>query len=95
MDASLSEATRLMGLEAAVELAKARGAWTSVVGPEVAAHSWPVALSHGRLTVATDHPAWASELRILSQQLVSGIRSVVPSVESVAVQVSPFPGRNW
>ena len=84
-----------MGLGGAVELAAVRRSWRAVVGQEVAAHCWPLALVHGRLVVATDHPAWASELRALSQELLVGVRAAAPSVQTMTVQVSPDRGRDW
>jgi len=92
---SLRDAAHLMGAEGLVELAALRRGWAGVVGAEVAAHCWPASFRRGQLTVATDHPAWATELRILSGQLLKGIQSVAPGVESVTVQVSPYGGRDW
>lgn len=92
---SLGDAARLLGLDGAVELAAVNRSWAAAVGPQVAAHCWPVALAHGQLTVATDHPAWACELRILSLQLLSEISSMVPAVQSLVVQVSPRSARDW
>jgi predicted nucleic acid-binding Zn ribbon protein len=92
---SLGDAVHLLGVEGAVELATLKRGWAGAVGTEVAAHCWPVSFRRGQLTVATDHPAWATELRIQSGQLLKGIRSIAPEVESVAVQVSPDGGRGW
>jgi predicted nucleic acid-binding Zn ribbon protein len=92
---SLADAAHLLGVEGGVELATVRKGWAEAVGAEVAAHCWPAALRHGQLTVATDHPAWATQLRILSGQLLTGIKSIAPEVEAVVIQVSPYGGRDW
>jgi predicted nucleic acid-binding Zn ribbon protein len=92
---SLTEAARLLGAEGALELSAVKRRWLEAVGPEVAAHCRPVSLRSGRLTLAVDHPAWASELRVLSGMLLSRIREVQPSVEAIVVQVSPRDGRGW
>jgi predicted nucleic acid-binding Zn ribbon protein len=92
---SLNDAVHLLGVEGAVELATVKRGWVVAVGEEVAAHCWPVSYRRGQLTVATNHPAWATELRIQSGQLLKGIRSIAPEVESVAVQISPNGGRDW
>ena len=65
--------------------------WAKVVGEEVAAHAWPTALRQGVLTVAVDHHAWAIELRLLSADLLSVLQVPCPTVQAIAVQVSPLP----
>ena len=84
-----------MGADGAVELAALGRRWAAIVGEEVAAHSWPVSLDHRALALATDHHAWASELRFLSADLVARLRSAGFDVASLTVQVSPREGRGW
>jgi predicted nucleic acid-binding Zn ribbon protein len=93
--AFLADAARSLGAEGAVELAAVKGRWADAVGPQVAAHCWPVALEGGVLTVVADHHAWASELRILSAQLLSRVRQASPDVQSIVVRVGPPGGRAW
>ncbi len=89
--ASLAEATRIMGLEGAVELAGVQAHWQEVAGEAVAAHAWPTALRQGVLTVAADHHAWAAELRLLSAHILRGLQVPCPTVQAIAVQVSLAP----
>jgi predicted nucleic acid-binding Zn ribbon protein len=89
--ASLAEATRIMGLEGAIELAGVQAQWEQVAGEAVAAHAWPTALRQGVLTVAVDHHAWAVELRLLSADLLRGLQVPCPTVQAIAVQVSLAP----
>ena len=93
--ASLQDVARLIGAEGAVELAAVRRNWPHVAGPQVAAHAWPAALERGVLTVATDHHAWAVELRLLSGELLGNLKVSCPSVQAIAVQVSPREGQRW
>lgn len=93
--ASLSEAARLMGAQGAIELAQVREAWPEAVGPQAAAHAWPKGFSKGVLTVATDHHAWATELRLLTSELLKQLQVKCPSVRSIVVVVSPGDGPNW
>ena len=95
VSASLADAARLMGAEGALALADITGRWPELVGPQVAAHCAPLSLGDGVLTVVTDDNAWASELRILSAQLVGKVRSVEPGLRSIAVRVSRPGGRGW
>jgi predicted nucleic acid-binding Zn ribbon protein len=92
---SLADAARALGVDGAVEVAALRRSWPSVVGPQAAAHCWPVSIERGQLVVATDHAAWACELRILSDQVLLRARTIVPEVRFLAVQVSPLGGHNW
>jgi predicted nucleic acid-binding Zn ribbon protein len=78
-----------------MELAALGRQWAALVGDTVAAHSWPVSLKNGALTLGTDHHAWASELRLLSGDLLARLRAGGLDVRSLAVQVSPWEGRGW
>jgi predicted nucleic acid-binding Zn ribbon protein len=40
--------------------------WEELVGPEVAAHTRPRSLRAGVLVIEVDQPAWATQLRYLS-----------------------------
>jgi predicted nucleic acid-binding Zn ribbon protein len=91
----LGEVASVIGAEGAVELAALGRQWAGLVGDEVAAHSWPVSLRNGVLTLGTDHHAWASELRLLSGELLARLRPAGFAIESVSVQVGPSEGRGW
>jgi predicted nucleic acid-binding Zn ribbon protein len=92
---SLADAARLLGAEGAVGLAKVSHGWDEAVGPQVAGHCRPLSLDHGVLTVVVDHPAWATELRILAGHLVERIGRLEPTVKSLAVQVGLSEGCTW
>ncbi len=47
------------------------------------------------LALGTDHHAWASELRLLSGDLVARLRAADIDIASLTVQVSPWEGRGW
>jgi predicted nucleic acid-binding Zn ribbon protein len=53
------------------------GAWEKVVGSEIAAHSRPVKLSDGELTVEAESTAWATQLRMLAGSLLQRIAAEV------------------
>lgn len=93
--ASLSEAARRIGAQGAVELAAVREAWPEVVGPQAAGHVWPKSFAMGVLTVAADHHAWATELRLVASELLGRLQVRCPSVRSIVVVVSPREGLNW
>ena len=51
------------------------GRWAQIVGGDLAAHTTPEKLTDGELTVAADSTAWATQLRLLSGQLVKRLNS--------------------
>ncbi|MFC3739902.1 DUF721 domain-containing protein [Paractinoplanes deccanensis] len=53
------------------------GAWEKVVGPDIAAHSRPVKLDAGVLTVEAESTAWATQLRLLAATLLRNIAGEV------------------
>jgi len=53
------------------------GSWEKVVGPDIAAHSRPVSLAEGELTVEAESTAWATQLRLLNKTILTRIGSVV------------------
>jgi len=44
--------------------------WETLVGPEIAKHTWVEGLRNGELLVSVDSPTWANELQAMSGQLV-------------------------
>lgn len=59
------------GWQVDVAAGSVMGRWPQIVGPEVAAHSGPVAFELGVLTVRADSTAWATQLRLLSSTLMT------------------------
>ncbi|MEV6925372.1 DciA family protein [Dactylosporangium sp. NPDC051485] len=49
------------------------GEWEKVVGADIAAHSRPVKLEDGDLTIEAESTAWATQLRMLAARLLAGI----------------------
>ena len=66
-------------------------AWEELVGSVMAAHSSPVRLVDGELVVAVDDPAWATEMKFFSGELVDRINAAAneEAVVSVTVRVRP------
>ena len=66
-------------------------AWADLVGPVMAAHSSPMRLVDGELVVAVDDPAWATEMRFFSSELIGRINAAAEeeAVTSLTVRVRP------
>lgn len=59
------------GIAPRMELARLAAAWSQAVGEQIAAHSEPVALERGVLTVRADSATWASELKLLGANVAA------------------------
>ena len=49
--------------------------WSEIVGVEIAANCEPITLLDGRLTIRAQSTAWATQLRLLSPELLKSIQS--------------------
>lgn len=47
-----------------------RQSWATIVGDQIAAHSAPIRLSDGTLLIKAESGVWATELTLLSRQIV-------------------------
>ncbi len=66
-------------------------AWEELVGSVMAAHTSPVRLVDGELVVAVDDPAWATEMRFFSPELIARINAAAEeeAVISLNIRVRP------
>jgi predicted nucleic acid-binding Zn ribbon protein len=88
---SLDGVARKFGAPRAAVLAAVFTGWEEIVGASVAAHTRPMSLRRGVLTIGTEQPAWASQLRYLGPDLLQRVASVLGEglVERVEVKVVP------
>jgi len=52
--------------------------WEKIVGNDVAQHASPLTLLEGKLTIQTTSTAWATQLRLISSDLLKTIRDSAP-----------------
>jgi predicted nucleic acid-binding Zn ribbon protein len=64
------------------------GRWAQIVGSDLAAHTTPERLTNGELTVAADSTAWATQLRLLSGQLVKRLNAELGDGTVLRVRVT-------
>ena len=67
--------------------------WDQLVGPATAAHATPVRIERGRLIVAVDDPAWATQLQWLGPQLLERLSEGGPDADLHAIDVVVRPDR--
>jgi predicted nucleic acid-binding Zn ribbon protein len=64
--------------------------WQRLVGEVIAAHTRPKKIANGVLFIEVDDPAWASEMRWMSEELLERISTMLETVEitEISVQLS-------
>jgi predicted nucleic acid-binding Zn ribbon protein len=74
---SLDRVTRSIGVPMSAVLATVFSRWEEIVGAEIAGHARPRSLREGVLTVVVDQPAWASQLRFLTADMLRRLEVAV------------------
>ena len=89
--ASLDSVTRNLGGAGGPALVKLLADWPGVVGEQLAAHSRPLSLRAGTLTIAADEAAWGAQLRWLEADLLRHLDTALGAgaVTRVSVRVRP------
>jgi predicted nucleic acid-binding Zn ribbon protein len=65
------------------------GRWGEIVGEQVAVHVQPIRLDGGRLVVEVSDPAWATQMRLLTDRVRQRIHDVTgTTVDTVEVRVA-------
>ena len=87
--ASLDQWAARIGTAGTDALGTVFGRWEDTVGPGVAQHARPIALTRGTLVVAVDDPAWATQLRFLGSTILESLQTAVGPgvVEHIEVRV--------
>ena len=88
---SLPGVTRRIGGPDGAAFVSLASGWSEIVGPAVAAHSRPLRLGGGTLTIAVDQAGWVTELTYLEASLRGRIDDAVGAgvVQVVKVVVRP------
>jgi predicted nucleic acid-binding Zn ribbon protein len=77
------------GAGAAQAMGGVFGRWSEIVGDAVAAHVQPVRLDGRRLVVEVADPAWATQIRLLTETVCRRINDVTGTVvDDVEVRVA-------
>jgi predicted nucleic acid-binding Zn ribbon protein len=89
LDSSLDEVSKRLGLEGSRGIGRIFASWPDAVGPAMAEHVQPIKLDGDVLVVAVDHPAWATQVRRLGDDLLDRVaeRADVPRPARLEVRV--------
>ena len=85
IDVVMENLTSTMGWDSPLARAELLADWAEIVGDETAAHTEPIGIEGGLLTVRCDSTAWATQLRRMSATITTKIatRFAAAGVESV------------
>jgi predicted nucleic acid-binding Zn ribbon protein len=73
LESSLEAVARRLGLQDSRGIGRLFADWPTIVGPAMAEHVQPVRLDADSLVVTVDHPAWATQVRRLGDDLLSRV----------------------
>jgi len=94
LGSTLESLFRAQGWQEQLSVGSVVGRWREIVGEEVAAHCRPEAFEDHVLTVQTDSTAWATQLNLLSGQILAAISREIGegAVERLVVRGPRGPG---
>jgi predicted nucleic acid-binding Zn ribbon protein len=87
--------TASLGWDSPLAQSELLSSWDDVVGAETAAHSVPTGVADGVLTVRCDSTAWATQLRLMRAQVVTGIASRYPDAGILSVRFEGPNAPSW
>ena len=85
----LDAALRRAGGEGASVLTTISAHWRDVVGDDVAEHCVPAALDGTSLVVRVDDPAWATQMRMLTTQILGNLHAIDGAQSVTGIDVRP------
>jgi predicted nucleic acid-binding Zn ribbon protein len=91
----LAKLVKNRGWEKPAAEATVFGAWERVVGADVAAHSHPIKLTDGELTIEAESTAWAMQLRSLAAKLIRQIASEIGPNVVTKLHIHGPAAPNW
>jgi predicted nucleic acid-binding Zn ribbon protein len=87
LDASLDAVSKKLGVGDSRGLGRLFAHWPEIVGTGMAEHVQPVRVDQEALVVSVDHPAWATQVRHLGQQLLDLVAERTGMARPVRVEV--------
>ncbi|HEX2902848.1 MAG TPA: DciA family protein [Jatrophihabitans sp.] len=95
LGAIVERTSKDLGWSAPLAEARVLGQWASVVGPEIAAHCQPTSLTDGELRIVAESTAWATQLRLMSRQILGRIGQELPRGTVTKLHISGPSGPSW
>jgi hypothetical protein len=61
--------------------------WSTLVGDRMKAHATPVKIEGNELIVYVDHPAWATELKLMNSKVIARLKSELETTSIIRLKV--------
>lgn len=91
----LDAVTHTLGWTSPLARGELLTAWPELVGVDIAAHSEPVGIDDGVLTIQCDSTAWATQLRIMRAEILTTILRRYPDAEVSSIRFSGPGAPSW
>jgi predicted nucleic acid-binding Zn ribbon protein len=95
LKAATRDLARTRGWSPRVAEAAVFGQWPSVVGGQIADHASPTHLRDGVLSVSAESTAWATQLRMVQQQLLAKIAAAVGDGVVTTLKITGPSAPSW
>jgi predicted nucleic acid-binding Zn ribbon protein len=95
LGSATSDVSKKQGWSARVAEGAVLGRWPTVVGSHIADHATPTGLRDGVLTVAAESTAWATQLRIIQNQVLAKIAAEVGDGVVTTLRITGPVGPSW
>jgi predicted nucleic acid-binding Zn ribbon protein len=69
--------------------------WAELVGQEVATHCQPISMENGKLVIQTTATAWATQLKLLTPNLLTKLKLALPELNLSEISVIGPNSPSW
>ena len=69
--------------------------WENIVGAEIAEHTEPIAILEGVLTIRTSSTAWATQLNLISNDVLASLQASAPGALVEKLSIIGPQGPSW
>lgn len=69
--------------------------WPQIVGNEIAEHATPISINEGVLTLQTSSTAWATQLTLVSQDVLETIQKSAPGATIASLRIIGPAAPSW
>jgi predicted nucleic acid-binding Zn ribbon protein len=69
--------------------------WENIVGVEIAEHTEPIAILDGVLTIRTSSTAWATQLNLISNDVLASLQTSAPGALVEKISIIGPQGPSW
>jgi len=69
--------------------------WENIVGADIAEHTEPIAILEGVLTIRTSSTAWATQLNLISNDVLASLQASAPGALVEKLSIIGPQGPSW